>query len=74
MNRKNISPIFRWAKEHGDANIYDRILLKILPQLLKENLTLSSDKIENLERIEVSDELYEITLKKTEELIGMKYV
>ena len=36
---KDVKPIFDWAKTNGDANIYDRILMKVMPQLLKENIT-----------------------------------
>jgi hypothetical protein len=71
---KDIKPIFLWAKQNGDANIYDRILMKVMPQLLKEDIKLTHDDIENLEHIEVSNELYELILEKSQELVGAKYV
>ena len=66
--------IFDWAKAHGDANIYDRILMKLMPELLKENIRLTSETIENSEKIEVSDEIYDLIVQKAEELTGVKYV
>lgn len=70
----DLKPLFIWARDHGDANIYDRILMKVMPQLLKENIKLTSEFIENTEVIEISNELYNLILEKTEELIGAKYV
>jgi hypothetical protein len=71
---KDIKPIFLWAKEKGDANIYDRIIMKVLPQLLQENIQLTSDLVEESNEVLVSDELYSLLQIKTEELIGAKYV
>ena len=71
---KNVKPLFNWAKANGDSNIYDRILIKAMPEFLKENLKLTSHSIETSNKIEISDELYTIVLKKTEELVGAKYV
>lgn len=70
----DLKPLFIWARNHGDANIYDRILMKVMPQLLKENIKLTSEFIENTEVIKISNELYNLILEKTEELIGAKYV
>ncbi|MEA3290407.1 MAG: hypothetical protein U9Q04_09545 [Campylobacterota bacterium] len=72
--RKDIKPIFKWAKQNGDANIYDRILMKVMPNLIKENLKLTSKMIENSETIEVSTEVYDLIVTKAEELVGVKYV
>jgi hypothetical protein len=71
---KDIKPIFLWAKEKGDANIYDRIIMKVLPQLLQENIQLTSDLVEESNEILVSDDLYSLVLNKTEQLVGVKYV
>jgi hypothetical protein len=71
---KDIKPLFLWAKEKGDANIYDRIIMKVLPQLLQENIQLTSDLVEESNEVLVSDELYSLLQIKTEELIGAKYV
>ena len=71
---QDLKPLFNWAKQNGDANIHDRILMKVMPQLINENIKLTSDIIENSETIEISNELYQLILNKTEELIGAKYV
>jgi hypothetical protein len=71
---KDIKPLFLWAKEKGDANIYDRIIMKVLPQLLQENIQLTSDLVEESNEVLVSDDLYSLVLNKTEQLVGVKYV
>ena len=70
---KDIKKIFEWAKEHGDAKIDDRILVSLLPILLKNNMKLTSTEIEASDSINVSDELYEIIKIKSEELVGSSY-
>ena len=71
---KDIKPVFEWARANGDANIYDRIFVKVMPQLLAEDCKLTSEMLENVESFQVSEELYEIIVQKTQELIGAKYV
>lgn len=70
---KDIKPIFNWAEQNGDANIYDRILIKIMPQLFNENVNLTAEIISSNDNIEVSSELYNLVKSKTEELIGSSY-
>jgi hypothetical protein len=71
---KDIKVIFTWAKERGDANIYDRILMKVLPELLEEKIQLTSESIESSDTIMVSDKLYNSILSNSEQLVGEKYV
>lgn len=70
---KDLKPMFLWAKANGDANIYDRILVKVIPALLRENIHLSAHLIEEAEMVSVSNELYEVVVAKTEELLNMQY-
>lgn len=71
---RDLKPLFNWARDNGDANIYDRILMKVMPQFINENIHLTSQLIESSESINISEELYELVLQKTEELVGAKYV
>lgn len=71
---RDLKPLFNWARDNGDANIYDRILMKVMPQFINENIHLTSQSIESSESINISEELYELVLQKTEELVGAKYV
>ena len=66
---RDASEIFQWAKERGDANVIDRIIVKILPSLLANNITLSSSMIENAQQIMVSDGLYEMINETAKNLI-----
>jgi hypothetical protein len=70
----NIKPIFLWAREKGDAKIYDRILMKVVPELVKNNIQLTSEFIEQNEIIDVPSEIYDLLLEKAQELVGEKYV
>ena len=70
---KNVKPIFDWAKANGDANIYDRILMKVMPQLLKENIKITSNTINESVTIEVSSELYNLIKEKAQELINKNF-
>ncbi|KIM13151.1 MAG: hypothetical protein KU38_00320 [Sulfurovum sp. FS08-3] len=71
---RDIKPLLNWAKQHGDANIHDRILMKVMPQLLKNDLKLTSQNIEASKHIEVAQELYDLIVEKTQDLIGKRYV
>lgn len=71
---KDVKPVFIWAKEYGDANIYDRIIMKILPNLLDQKINLTSNLIDDSKVLEVSDELFELILQTAQELTGEKYV
>lgn len=70
---KDVKPIFDWAKTNGDANIYDRILMKVMPQLLKENIKITSNTINESLTIEVSSELYNLIKDKAQELINKNF-
>lgn len=69
----DLIPIFKWANEHGDANINDRIIIKVIPQLLKKNISLTHEIIESSETINVSQEIYDLVLKVSQELVGSSY-
>lgn len=71
--QKDLKELFNWARLNGDANIYDRILMKVMPQLLKENIKLTTQIIHESQTILVSQELYELIKVKTEELIEKKF-
>lgn len=69
----DIKPIFLWAKDNGDANIYDRIIVKIIPYLLKSDIKLTSQNVDEQNEILVSQEIYNLILDTAESLIGKKY-
>lgn len=69
----DIKPIFLWAKENGDANIYDRIIVKIIPYLLKSDIKLTSQNVDEQNEILVSQEIYNLILDTAESLVGKKY-
>ncbi len=70
---RDLKPIFDWARQNGDANIYDRILMKVMPQLIKEDIKLTADFICNSQIIEVKEEIYELIKQKAQELLDKKF-
>jgi hypothetical protein len=48
--------------------------MKVMPQLLDEGIKLTSETIESQEKIIISNELFDLILEKTQELIGAQYV
>jgi len=74
LDKRDVKGIFKWAKANGDAKIIDRILVKVLPELLKNNIKITEDSIQKSQTIEVSDELYNLIKTKSEELVGSSYV
>jgi len=74
LDKRDVKGIFKWAKANGDAKIIDRILVKVLPELLKNNIKITEESIQKSQTIEVSDELYNLIKTKSEELVGSSYV
>ena len=73
MSQRDLKPLFLWAKKNGDANIYDRILIKIIPSLVAHNIKLTAESIESSESIFVSISLYTLVQSAAEGLIGIPY-
>lgn len=71
--KKDIKPIFQWANQYGDANINDRILVKIIPQLLKNKINLTDEIINTSDTIEVNIDIYDLIQLKAQELVGDTY-
>jgi len=69
----NIKPILNWAVANGEAKIIDRILMKLLPQFIKEGHKITETIVNDLETIEVSEDLYSLVKKQAEELVGSSY-
>lgn len=69
----NVLDVLSWAERNGEAKIVDRILVKIMPQLLKNNLQLTSVSLKQMDSLEVSHELYELIKKTAEDTVGQSY-
>lgn len=70
---KNIKPLFDWAKANGESKIVDRILLKLLPELLKYNQKMTADMVENAEELLVEESLYILVKQTAENIVGDHY-
>ena len=72
-SQKNIIPIFRWAVANAEAIVIDRVLIRIMPQLLNSGVKLTSKGIESSEDIEVDEAVYSLIKETTEEIVGSSY-
>ncbi|MDO9305512.1 MAG: hypothetical protein Q7T77_09275 [Sulfuricurvum sp.] len=70
---KNIKPLFDWAKANGESKIVDRILLKLLPELLKYDQKMTADMVENAEELLVEESLYILVKQTAENIVGDHY-
>ncbi len=70
---KNIKPLFDWAKARSETKVVDRILLKLLPELLKYNQKMTVEIIENTSELFVDDSLYDLIKQTAEDLVGDQY-
>ena len=69
----NAKPVFKWAKQNGETKIIDRILVRLLPELIKHDLQVTSGSICEMSELDVSDELFDKIKSMAEELVGMPY-
>lgn len=70
---RDVKSVLMWAVSNGEAKIVDRILVKILPQLLKSNVNLTASMIEESDVIEVPTDIYDIIKHTAEELVGTSF-
>lgn len=70
---KNLKPLIVWVKQKGEAKIIDRILLKILPQLLEQNQKLTSEMLDQSSEVNVPESLYNLFVETAEQLVGESY-
>ncbi|MBN2866240.1 MAG: hypothetical protein JXK16_09560 [Thiotrichales bacterium] len=70
---KDLKPIYSWAVAHGESRIIDRILVRMLPELLKSEQKLTSQTLEQASTVMVSESLYAHFLNVAEELVGQAY-
>ncbi len=70
---KNIIPVFIWAKANGEATVVDRILVKIVLELLKSDIKITKEKINTQETIEVDSHLYELIKTTAQNIVGSLY-
>jgi len=71
--KKDIKPIFDWAIEHGDSNIVNRVIMKLLPHFINHNQKLTSDEVSQSTKIEVPSDLYMLVKDMSEKTVGSAY-
>lgn len=69
---KDVKHIFNCAQACGEAMIVDRILVRVLPALVKHDQRLTADGIKASREIPVPDDLYAYIRVVAEELVGQK--
>ncbi len=66
----DIKPILNWAQQNGEAKIIDRVLLRLLPVFIKNEMKMTDEMIESCNEILVKEEIYKLIKKTVEELVG----
>lgn len=69
----DVKVIFDWANQIGDSNINNRILAKVIHQLMEEKITLTDSIINESQEIIVSQNLYNAIKNGAEILLGVEY-
>ncbi|MEA1892044.1 MAG: hypothetical protein U9N33_04955 [Campylobacterota bacterium] len=70
---RNVIPVFRWASANADATVVDRILVKILPEILNSSKNITRELIESSQIIEVDLSLYDLIKKTAEGIVGSSF-
>jgi len=71
--KKDIKPILNWATANGEAKIVDRILIKLLPQFMKEGHKFTAEDIVEFDIYKVSNTLYILVKDVAEKFVGSSY-
>ncbi len=66
-------PIFEWAHQNGESKIVDRILVRVLPDLMHENIKVTSETIHEMTNFDVPQALFEKIKMVAEEMVGQAY-
>lgn len=69
----DIKPILEWAKQYGESKIVERLLVKLLPEILKTGEHLTPELIESRESILVDETFYQLIKTSAEEMVGARY-
>lgn len=65
--------LFLWVVKEGEAKAVDRILLKIMPTLIKEGIKVTAEDIKSMDSFLVNTELFETIKTVAEDVIGKSY-
>lgn len=72
---KDVKVVFDWAKEEGEVKAVDRILVKVMLQLMKNKVVLTAKQIDSMEdQLELPESLYDEILKAAESVVGKPFV
>ena len=71
---KDAKHIFVCARAHSEAMIVDRILVRVLPDLMAHGQMLTAEAIAQTEHIWVPDALYALIREVAQELVGLHCV
>lgn len=72
-NKIDIKPLFSWAVNNGEAKIIDRILVKLMPELLKQNIKIDQNILNDKNSFLVNESIYNKIKDVTEQLVDKKF-
>lgn len=69
----NVKPVIDWAKANGEARVVERLLVKLLPDLMKHDMKITAQSLADIESFDVPETLYKKIQTVAEELVGKEY-
>lgn len=66
-------PIIEWAKAQGEARVVERLLVKLLPDLLEHDIEVTAESLNTLSRFDVPETLYNKIQITAEQIVGQTY-
>jgi len=71
--KRDVIPLFNWARQNGEAKVIDRILVKLMPEFIRHNCQITAEDISQKERLDVPSSLYINIKKSAEDIIGTAF-
>jgi hypothetical protein len=65
---KSIKSVLDWAEENGEVKVVDRILVKVMMDLIKHKVVITAAS--NFDELEIPDELYQRIKNVAAEIVG----
>lgn len=69
----DVKPIIDWAQANGEAKVVERLLVKLLPDLMEHDMQVTAQSFVESDTFDVPESLYKKIQTVAEELVGKDY-
>jgi len=70
---QDVKPVFTWAKANGETKIVDRILIRLLPEMVKLDHKITAEMVDESASVPVPESLHAQILAAAEEMVGKPF-